>query len=94
MMPAQRIEGRAAIAAAMRDMLTGGVLTWTPTASRASGELGLNLGRFAFTPPTGGPRQGDYVTVWRRQPDGSWMVLFAVGRPDARAGQAAPAAAG
>ncbi len=93
MMHAQRFEGRAAISAAMRELLAGGALTWTQTASRASGDLGLSLGRFAFTPLTGAARHGSAVTIWRRQPDRSWMVLFAVGRPDAR-GQPAPAAAG
>lgn len=92
MMHAQRIEGRAAIAAAMRDMLAGGTLTWAPTVSRVAGELGLILGRFNFAPPNGAGQRGSYVTIWRRQSDGSWMVLFDVGRPDA--GQAALAAAG
>jgi ketosteroid isomerase-like protein len=70
-----------AIGDAMRETLASGRLSWTPTASGASGNLGYTVGKATYT----GPKAADgwrstYVTIWRRQPDGTWKVLFDTGR--------------
>jgi hypothetical protein len=71
----------AAIAEAMRPILVSGRLAWAPIASGKSGGLGYTVGKASFTGPT--PADGwrsTYVTIWRRQPDGTWKVLFDTGR--------------
>jgi ketosteroid isomerase-like protein len=66
----------------MTPTLTSGRLAWAPIASGKSGALGFTVGKATFT----GARPEDgwrstYVTIWRRQPDGTWKVLFDTGRP-------------
>lgn len=75
-----RIE-RAAIAEAMAPTLGAGRLDWAPIASGMAGRLGFTVGKATFT----GARPEDgwrstYATIWRRQPDGAWKVLFDTGR--------------
>jgi ketosteroid isomerase-like protein len=81
MRKAGRVE-RAAIAEVMAPTLTSGRLDWAPIASGKSGALGFTVGKAAFTAsrPEDGWRS-TYVTIWRRQPDQSWKVLFDTGRP-------------
>jgi ketosteroid isomerase-like protein len=72
----------AAIADAMRPTLSAGRLDWAPIASGKVGDLGFTVGKATFT----GARPEDgwrstYVTIWHRQPDGAWKVLFDTGRP-------------
>jgi ketosteroid isomerase-like protein len=71
----------AAIAEAMAPTLTSGRLDWAPIASGKAGALGFTVGKASFV----GQRPEDgwrstYVTIWRRQPDGAWKVLFDTGR--------------
>ena len=76
-----RIEGAAAIGDAMRDLLASGRLAWVPVASRRRGDLGFTVGKATFTGATPADAwKSTYVTVWRRQPDGTWKVLFDTGR--------------
>jgi hypothetical protein len=80
MRAAGRVE-RAAIAEAMTPILTSGRLDWAPIASGKAGGLGFTVGKATFT----GARSEDgwrstYVSIWRRQPDGTWKVLFDTGR--------------
>ena len=81
MRKAGRVE-HAAIAEVMTPTLSSGRLDWAPIASGKSGELGFTVGKATFTAsrPEDGWRS-TYVTIWRRQPDGSWKVLFDTGRP-------------
>lgn len=71
----------AAIAEAMRPTLAAGRLTWAPIASGQAGGLGYTIGKAAYTgaAAVAGWRTS-YVTIWRRQPDGTWKVLFDTGR--------------
>jgi ketosteroid isomerase-like protein len=79
--PAGRVEG-----AAMHDrvagMLARGPLRWQPVASGARGDVGFTLGTYTFG-GLGGPAvtHGSYATIWQKQPDGSWKVVFDIGRP-------------
>ncbi|MBP7707644.1 MAG: DUF4440 domain-containing protein [Candidatus Aminicenantes bacterium] len=59
------------------------VLTWAPEAAEvaASGELGYTTGPFAVRPSReAAPSSfGRYVSVWNREPDGTWKVLIDAG---------------
>ena len=78
----ERVVGPA-IGEMMRPVLAAGTLTWQPIDSGRRGELGFTVGKAAFVPPgTWHPSwRSTYVTIWKRQPDGAWKVLFDVGRP-------------
>jgi hypothetical protein len=80
MRKAGRVE-YAAIAEMMKPTLTSGRLDWAPIASGKSGDLGFTVGKAAFTgaKPEDGWRS-TYVTIWHRQADGAWKVLFDTGR--------------
>ncbi len=75
------------IRAAMAPLFDKGVqIEWAPVASGLSpaGDLGYTVGTSRFTAPdVSGARsethRGAYVTIWRRQPDGRWKVLFDTG---------------
>jgi ketosteroid isomerase-like protein len=64
-----------------------GVLSWTPLKAdvAASGDLGYTWGAYEFRPinPAQGsqPHYGKYVSVWKKQPDGSWKVVLDAGNP-------------
>lgn len=77
------ITGRAAIHADIAELLAHSSLTWTPVASRmgAAGTLGFTVGTFAIVRDKAVVGRGSYVTVWRKQPDGSWKVQSDAGRP-------------
>jgi len=77
---------RAAMAPAFAD--TTFRLTWQPTMAFASaaGDLGYTLGTWQSRSYTadgkGQITTGKYVTIWRKQADGSWKVVFDGGNPD------------
>ncbi len=61
----------------------GFTLTWEPLHAEISrgGKLGYTWGRYHSTLKEKS-RDGTYMTVWQKQPDGSWKVLFDTGDPD------------
>jgi ketosteroid isomerase-like protein len=77
---------RGAMAPAFAD--TTWRLTWEPTMAFASaaGDLGYTLGTWQSTRYNDAGRgqvsTGKYVTIWRKQADGSWKVVFDGGNPD------------
>jgi ketosteroid isomerase-like protein len=62
-----------------------GVLTWKPAGAETSrsGDLGYTWGAYEFsvTGPDGRPQTsyGKYVTIWKKQADGSWKVVLDTG---------------
>ena len=62
-------------------------LTWEPERAdiAASGELGWTTGSFVSVAPgpdgTPARTEGRYVSIWRRQDDGSWKVVMDLGNP-------------
>jgi hypothetical protein len=65
----------------------GTSLTWTPVYAdiAASGDLGYTVGEYIATGrgPSGAAVQrfGKYLTVWKKQPDGTWKFLIDGGSP-------------
>ncbi len=63
-------------------------LAWTPVRAElaASGEVGYTWGTWTWTAkgPDGKSTSatGKYMTIWRRQPDGSYKVEADIGAPD------------
>lgn len=62
-------------------------LSWEPVYAQvaAAGDLGFTLGNYLAkgTDEEGQEigRRGNYVTIWRKQEDGSWKVAFDTGNP-------------
>ena len=78
------IVGREAIAKVLAPEAAS-ILIWKPlTADIAeSGDLGYTRGSFTLTTgpsadgtPGKGPFEGYYVSIWKKQPDGSWKWVF------------------
>jgi ketosteroid isomerase-like protein len=76
------IAGGAAIAANLDNTHNAGHLRWSPIASRVHGDLGFTVGTATWTAndTTEPAWRGSYVTIWGRQPDGSWKVVMDTGR--------------
>jgi len=64
-------------------------LTWTPTDAKMgpSGDMGYTWGHFEgrSTDANGNPVEtsGRYMTIWEKQPDGSWKFVLDAGANDA-----------
>ncbi len=89
--PGRNVMGRPAIRELMAPELgdTTRSLTWRPVSVEASGrgDLGYSIGRWERTVRAGTDttrRQGSYVTIWRKQGDGTWKVVLDVGNSDPR----------
>lgn len=84
---AAETHGRSAVWEDWKDFFDPGgpTLTWTPTGSSVigAGDLGFTTGRSLFRAKgrdgTMTERSGEYLTVWRKQRDGSWKVIFDTG---------------
>ncbi|MEX0323837.1 MAG: DUF4440 domain-containing protein [Puniceicoccaceae bacterium] len=81
---AEPIVGREAIFAVL-SAEKGVTLKWVPLTAdiAASGDLGYTRGSFELTPPPApdgqkslGSYKGYYVSIWKKQPDGSWKWVF------------------
>lgn len=76
------VVGRAAIAADTSWSPDNYQLTWKPEGGRMSpaGDMGFTWGHYEgyFKKPDGssGVTTGRYMTVWKKQPDGSWKVAL------------------
>jgi len=90
-------QGKAVGHEAIREVMTplfakpGNRLAWRPTDAEvaASGDLAYTIGRWEmFVQDESGAEvsagTGNYVTIWRKQDDGSWKVAVDIGNSDAR----------
>jgi ketosteroid isomerase-like protein len=74
--------GKAAISKLIAGDFSFGDLTWQVDKAGVSksGDLGYTSGsyKFSFKDPSGKPAtdKGKYLTVWKKQADSSWKVLF------------------
>jgi len=77
------IRGKEAVAAAWKPLYQGpeAPFSWRPESATVldSGTLGLTSGP-VFS--ADGKRIGTFNSVWRREPDGNWKVVFDRGCPD------------
>ena len=75
-MARDREEARAVFAAL--EAMPGFSLSWSPSVADAGGDLGYTIGTYHMEvqDPEGNPLaiDGKYMTVWKKQPDGSWKV--------------------
>lgn len=68
------LRGKAAILEGWADFFTGDPpFSWYPTVSEVSGDLGLSQGP-VLSPK--GEWLANFSSVWRRQDDGTWKVVF------------------
>jgi ketosteroid isomerase-like protein len=68
----------------MEPLLANGTLTWAPLASviRLDVGVGYTVGTATYTAKTSADSwRSSYVTIWAKQPDGTWKVRFDTGRP-------------
>ena len=85
--PGAPIQGRTAVREAMMPLFSKpeNSLRWTPEIAVASksGDLGYTIGtsRFRGLNPEGKrvERDGRYVTIWRKDPQGGWKVVVDIG---------------
>ena len=79
------VKGKEAIRKSLGEWSPGMSLTWTPTGSdlAASGDLGYTYGEYTLKSKDkdGHPvvRYGKYLTVWKKQKDGSWKAAVDMG---------------
>lgn len=68
----------------------GPTLTWKPTKAEAlvGGEIGYTVGtserRVRGADGKVAVTRGNYVTVWKKQPDGRWLAVFDTGSEEPR----------
>lgn len=66
----------------------GGSLSWTPVEAVSSGDgtVGFTHGRWTYVSPkvdgNSHTLNGNYVTIWGRQPDGAYKFTLDIGQPD------------
>lgn len=60
------------------EAMPGYSLSWTPTTADVSGDLGYTIGTYHMEVRNSEDRlvaiDGKYMTVWKKQPDGTWKV--------------------
>ncbi len=80
--------GPAAVLERMGADRPGVSLTWSAMFTDVStdGTLGYNYGRFEFRGPRAEGKEvvrgGFFLSIWKRQPDGSWKYVMDTGAPD------------
>jgi len=83
----QQLRGRDAVAKAWAPYFAEGgpTLVWKPVSAKVlvGGDLGYTVGTYArhAIGPDGKPvtGRGNYLTVWKKQTDGSWKAVFDTG---------------
>ena len=84
----RKYRGLAAVRARIGPDRPGSTLTWSATFTDVSddGTLGYNYGRYESrrTLPNGqtSVHTGWFLTIWKRQPDGTWRYVMDNGAPD------------
>jgi ketosteroid isomerase-like protein len=84
----RQFRGLAAVRARIGPDRPGATLTWSALFTDVSddGTLGYNWGRYEahFPGPDGQEniRTGFFLTIWKRQPDGTWRYVMDNGAPD------------
>jgi ketosteroid isomerase-like protein len=83
-------KGFDAVRSGYKDTPPTATLSWKPMEAQASskGDMGYTWGRYEYRDRKADGKEvvetGTYVTIWRRQADGSWKVVLDGGEPDPR----------
>lgn len=84
----RQLRGAAAVQERMGSFPAGASLTWSAFFTDVSddGSLGYNYGRYEFRVPGKDGKErvqgGWFLTIWKRQPDGTWRYVMDNGTPD------------
>jgi len=84
----RKFRGPAAVRERIGEDRPGETLTWSAYFTDVSddGTLGYNYGRYEFRGPGPGGKEsvrgGWFLTIWKRQPDGSWRYVMDNGTAD------------
>ncbi len=84
----RRYRGVEAVRRRMEGFPAGGRLTWSAAFTDVSddGTLAYNYGRYEMAVPAEGGQErrsgGWFLSIWKRQPDGSWRYVMDTGVPD------------
>ena len=84
----RRVRGLAAVRERMGPDQPGVSVTWSAMFTDVSddGTLGYNWGRYEWRSPGADGKErirtGFFLTIWKRQPDGSWRYVMDNGAPD------------
>lgn len=78
---AAALEGRDGIAAGYQVWDAADVLQWSPAGADVSarGDMGYSWGRWTLQRGAGEPTNGNYVSVWKRDPEGAWRFAANIG---------------
>jgi ketosteroid isomerase-like protein len=79
--------GQTAIAAQARWSPQDYQLTWTPEGGQLApaGDMGYTWGHYEGRTKNLPPTHGRYMTVWKKEPDGTWKVVLETSNEDAPA---------
>jgi ketosteroid isomerase-like protein len=95
----RKFRGLEAVRERMGPDQPGVKLTWSASFTDVSddGTLGYNYGRYESRRPGADGKEvvrgGWFLTIWKRQPDGTWRYVMDNGTPDKPAGPTKPEAA-
>jgi ketosteroid isomerase-like protein len=84
----RKFRGPAAVLERIGPDKPGVALTWSAMFTDVSddGTLGYNYGRYEYRGPAADGKErvsaGYFLTIWKRQPDGSWKYVMDNGAPD------------
>ena len=84
----RKFRGPAAVIERIGPDQPGSKLTWSASFTDVSddGTLGYNYGRYEWRGPGADGKErigtGWFLTIWKRQPDGSWKYVMDNGAPD------------
>ncbi|MFI5336815.1 MAG: YybH family protein [Opitutales bacterium] len=93
----RRWRGPAAVRERIGPDQPGVTLSWSASYTDVSddGTLGYNYGRYEYRAPGKDGKEhtatGWFLTIWKRQPDGSWRYVMDNGVPDPKPAAPAPA---
>jgi uncharacterized protein (TIGR02246 family) len=93
LLPSGRVDGREAIRKRMQPVFTDDSpqLIWHPTTAvvGSAGDMGYTVGRWKSIMSVGEDRdstlaEGNYVTIWQKDPEHGWRVAVDIGNSDQR----------
>lgn len=56
-------------------------LTWEPVKAEVDGNMGYTFGNYALKIGADSMLYGNYVSIWKKQPDKTWKYILDAGNP-------------